>query len=195
MNFEEAWLICDQIPGWFTKQDAKELWELSLDKEEVVEIGSFLGRSATLLTCIDSVKSVICIDPWIAGQRLKECIANKVPTSLYVKNFFELFLHFTNKGPFHEKITTIKYMDSEACVGWNKKIELIHLDHLHTEKCVSNSLMIWRKHLLPKAKIMIHDSNIPDVMRGIKNSGITIHKIIKDSEFAPAICSWTQVHI
>jgi hypothetical protein len=187
MTFEEAWSICLKIPGWFSKEDAMKLWDLTSGLTDVVEIGSFLGRSATLLSCVETIESVTCIDPWIAGPKMQKCIYNKTNSD---KSFFDLFSEFTSCTTNCHKIRRIQAFDYDVCESWEHKIEFIHLDHLHTEAAVFNSLVLWKRHLLPKAKVMIHDSNLIEVMNGIERSGITIEHIVKESIFEPAICSW-----
>lgn len=188
MNFEEAWKICDNIPGWFSKKDAEIYWRLCNECQgKVVEIGSFLGKSSVLASFS---KQIICIDPWIAGPNMLKCIREKTPDHLHHLSFKELFDYYTFN--FKENIEVIQDYDFNLYANWKKgPIDLIHLDHLHTESAVSNSLNGWKKHASKKCKILVHDSNIKGVMDAvINNNDIIIEEIINKSEYKPIICRY-----
>lgn len=193
MNFKEAWNISNNIPGWLSEIDAKILWHFcSKSQGPILEVGSFLGKSSVLLSCLGDVT---CIDPWVAGQKFENCIRSKVPQKLNNFDFLELFEHYTKKTPFANRIKTIRAFDYEVFPYWKTKIGFLFLDHLHSKKSVENSLLGWKPNLMKGAKILVHDANIKEVMEGIRCVEIKIEQLYKESEFMPALCSWPKIHM
>lgn len=192
MSFEEAWGESKKIPGWLSEIDAKILWQLCSGLEgPVVEVGSFLGRSSVL---ISHICDVVCIDPWIAGLRFRRCIFDKIPSHLDNLNFMELFLHYTSSTTYNHRIKPIRCFDYDLFPFWRSKIDLLFLDHVHTKNSVVKSLLGWRPYFSSKSRVLVHDSNLKEVMDGLKSSKIKIERVYNESEFAPALCVWPKIH-
>lgn len=190
--FEEAYGRASQIQGWFSRADFEKLHELLTATIDgcVLEVGSFLGRSTAF---ISHYHPVICIDPWRLGPKWAEALKKRgVEVDARGSSFYSAFERFAmTENPFGSRVVAIRKCDYDVWPAWGGRIGLMHLDHLHTENAVFNSLRAWRRHLSPGAKVYVHDSNVPDVMKGIKRSGIEILEVVAASEFQPAVCAFT----
>lgn len=205
MTFEENYARIEHIPGWFSKEDCLALWDLMQKHEKglVVEIGSFLGRSATF---ISALHHVICIDPWrihprripkvyekIRAEDTKTEIMEIDPESNTLYPLFEKYAIKENE--FGYRVGTIQGCDHTIWDQWSLgKIGLMHLDHEHSNNAVYNSLINWRRHMLPNAPILIHDMGYLDIDVGVARSMIHIEKRVRDSMFHPIVCRWKPTY-
>lgn len=201
MTFEENYKRIEHIPGWFSKEDCQAMWGLMQQHKEglVVEIGSFMGRSATF---ISAMHNVICIDPWKIGKGQAHDLYNKIKledkksqpieADLEIENFYHIFKKYAiTENEYGYRVGSIIEYDYKLWDTWSLgKIGLLHLDHKHTEDAVYNSLLNWRRHLLPSATIFIHDMNFKNVAKGVAKSMIHIQKRIRSSLYEPVICRW-----
>ena len=194
MEFETIYKVIENIPGWFSKEDAKILMNLIIKcKHEVVEVGSFFGKSATF---ISHFKNVTCIDPWIANEGLKKKIKTlglEVEANGDFSHIFKLFAIEKNKHG--KKIRIIQKPDYQVFDKWESKVGILFLDHHHTYEAVMKSLFGWKKHMCKYGKILIHDSNWKEVKKGIDDSGIHQYKSYKNSIYEPMLCSWDKIKI
>lgn len=68
-TFADIWPKVDAIPGWMTYDEAALLYQTALRTPEdgtIVEIGSFCGRSLTLLA--ETGRRIISVDPLVEGE-------------------------------------------------------------------------------------------------------------------------------
>jgi hypothetical protein len=54
-------------------------------------------------------------------------------------------------------VRLLSYADSQLWHLWNSPISSLFLDHEHDYLSVRNSLVAWRRHLVPGAQIAAHD--------------------------------------
>lgn len=70
--FDIAWGKADAVTGWLTRKEAESLWiaatRLVPADGVIVEVGSFMGRSLTLLA--ETQRQVIAIDPLEIGMSI-----------------------------------------------------------------------------------------------------------------------------
>lgn len=201
MDLEKAYNKSKNIPGWFSLEDARALMELLINSSgKIVEVGSFLGKSAVFTSCF---KPVVCIDPWKANDALKNKIIEglgenyKNDKILSKGNFYHLFEKFAIKeNEFGYNVTAIKKPDTEVFNNWNGgKIGVLFLDHNHTYDSVMASLLGWKPHMAQDGKILIHDSNWIVIKNAINASKIFQCKIYSESLFKPMLCFWPSIKI
>jgi predicted O-methyltransferase YrrM len=144
--FEDAWRAACECNIYISEIEGRRLYELARQApENVVEVGSMHGGSAVLLALAGS-------------QRLTLIEQHSQPLLLRSLAKFNLL---------HE-VHLLGYHDYQVWPYWTSKISLLFLDHEHTYLAVRNSLIGWRAHLQPGARIAIHDYlYIPQVKRGV----------------------------
>jgi predicted O-methyltransferase YrrM len=77
--FEKAWPACDLVLGWLTECEGRELYAAALqtpDDGQIVEVGSFMGRSTSLLA--HSGRSVLAVDPLEIGVSIAKTKISQV---------------------------------------------------------------------------------------------------------------------
>ena len=86
MTFEEAWAICDSIPGSFTHTNANGLWDACKrlpDNAYIAEVGVDQGRSASILLAASKPAWIIAlVDSWESVL-----IDNKAKVEALLKRF------------------------------------------------------------------------------------------------------------
>ena len=137
-----------KIDGYLTLREAQWLYQTSKKMTSVVEIGSFLGKSAHALlsgcngpvTCIDSWG----ILPWIENDSQETADAR-----------FNQFLDNTKEFPFRI-VKRTSSMDAVKCYP-DKSVDMVWIDGDHARKSVVDDVTAW----LSKARKMIcgHDYN------------------------------------
>lgn len=197
MTYEDAYDLASKVPGWFSEYDFGKLYELLQENPPgvVLEVGSFLGRSAVFISCF---RPVVCIDPWKLGPWFRRKISGLRPeVDLSGEDFSFLFQEYAiQNNPFGHRITPIKAKDDAVWDEWSHgPIGLLHLDHEHTDEAVYKSLHGWQKHLLPDAKMYLHDSHLEAVAKGIRRSGVRVLHTVRESKALPVVCVWPKLHI
>jgi len=134
-SFESAWQTACQCNVLLAPAEGKALYErVARAPENVVEVGSYYGGSAVILAK--------------AGARrltLIEPVARP-----------ELLLSLARSGLLHE-VRLLSYADAQLWHLWNSPISFLYLDHEHDYRSARNSLVAWRRHLVPGAQIAVHD--------------------------------------
>jgi len=130
-NFEEAWGYSSTIPGWYTKAEGELLWNCAKGKGMACEVGSYRGRSTSLLA---SVVPVIAIEPFI----LAPGSPNDTPESegRYVSdalrtNIFEDFVKNMRKFA-HFDVRLLPWK-TEDCCGSVPTVGVLHIDGDHVD--------------------------------------------------------------
>jgi hypothetical protein len=149
------------IPGQMSAEELQRLARLARTVPPngcIVEIGSLFGLSSwTLAKNAHSTVTVYCIDPWVrqpwmlpieesAGQTLS----------------FETFR--TNTSGIRNIIPLRGYSPRDFA-GWQRQIDLIFEDSVHTNPLLHQNLTFWTRFLRPGGIICGHDycDEFPDV--------------------------------
>jgi hypothetical protein len=154
MTFELAWQYADAIKGWYTKAEGKLLWDCVQGAKVSCEVGSYRGRSTSLLAQSDSL--VHAIEPFL----LAPGSPNDRPTSggRYVSDevhpeifsdFFRYLAPFCGNVILHAKKT-------EECSKDIKAIGLLHIDGDHIDG-VFRDIELLIPALKPGGFAVFHD--------------------------------------
>jgi predicted O-methyltransferase YrrM len=167
--FEDAWRSACECNILVSQIEGRRLYALAQQApENVLEVGSFHGGSAVLMAHA-GVQQMTLIDPHTDPLLLRSLAR------------FNL-LH---------KVHMINYRDYQVWPCWTSKISFMFLDHEHTYLAVRNSLIGWRGHLQPGARIAIHDYlYIPQVKRGVDELAPELEVVDRVENLA--IAAWTS---
>lgn len=159
----------NKIPGWLSKREGRLLYELAKlygKGGEVVEIGSFQGKSTAFLA--QAVKEngegrVASIDP-----HLGETHATKNGS-----HFGETFLKFKKNLrnlELDEFVVSLRKTSREASKAWKRKIAVLNIDALHEYEFAKEDLSRWLPHLIPGGVVICHDafSPYPEVFQAVR---------------------------
>ncbi len=150
-----------KIHGRFPDKEARLLYksaECGSGKGVIVEIGSFLGKSATFLAsgskCVQREK-VYAIDPHLGGRNIAKG-KNLPPT-------YNQFLKNIKKAKVFDWIYPIRKYSEDAAKTWKLPIRLLYIDGDHTYPGVSTDVRKWLPFVTQDGIIAFHDVINPDI--------------------------------
>lgn len=166
------------IPGWCSPEKVWMIADVmqSAPKGDVVEIGSYCGKSAFALGRMANyyqTGSLFCIDPWSSEEMIQENEAVNAATQLIdFEQVFSIFkmtlagLKSGTAGWFRQRSDEVlrsfaKDLRAESlsceplvCEG---KISVLHIDGNHDLDQVERDIYGWSKHILPGGWLIIDD--------------------------------------
>lgn len=139
----------EKIPGWLSLSEAYFLSEscsiTSNLKGEVVEIGSFQGKSSIILASYTN--QVYAVDPHLGNLDNKK-----------VNSTFDNYLNNLKSFKLENKVTVIRKTSQKASKLWRKPIKLLFIDGLHDYNNAKLDYDLWSKHLVNEGIIAMHDA-------------------------------------
>lgn len=149
-QFETAWALASEIPGWLTEAQAALLWDTARQlstRPLVVEIGSHQGRSTIMLA--EAVRGtcgrVVAVDPFVDGR----LFGGSATRAIFEQN--------VTRAGLTESVELLPEYSTRALPGWTREIDYLYIDGKHDYWTVSNDLL-FRGHLPPGGAILVHDS-------------------------------------
>jgi predicted O-methyltransferase YrrM len=145
LDFEEAWRRADRIDGWLTEAQARTLYDAAraVAPGLVVEIGSHLGRSTTVLAA--SGASVTAIDPfpddWRYGRPDTE------------RRFRD---HLAGAGV-GARVDVRVATSRTVRADWAQPVRLVYVDAKHDMWSCLDDLR-WSRFLQAGDMVLVHDA-------------------------------------
>lgn len=177
MNIEAILNYMENVPGWFTREEGKLIYQMATDAVmrseygNVVEVGSYCGRSTTALGF--AVKNaqrgkVYAIDP---------CEGNLsgVSSAWSGTSQLSIFRHNLTVLSLDGAVTLIQKKSTE--VPWASPIAFLFIDGLHDAQNVSADLAHFFPHVEKGGLVAFHDYGNPDypdvkrIVDGLINEG------------------------
>lgn len=152
--FREIVKQSDTVTGWFTIDDMRTLYgalvATQLIPGDLVEIGSYLGRSAIFSALVlqrhNIPKKIYSIDPHLGQLGLPG--QDKAPT-------WDRFLANVAANGCNDWITPIRMKAEEY--PWDKPIALLHIDGLHHLDHVLGDFYKYSPYVSNKGFVAFHD--------------------------------------
>jgi predicted O-methyltransferase YrrM len=147
-GFDEAWRIVGNVPGWLNATDAATLWGVvaELRPSTAVEIGSYLGRSTSLLALAarrfcSHEATVHAIDPHTGDRQQLEALGVETLPSL---DLFRLHLRAADVDNI-----VIEHVEKSDIVArsWVAPIDLLYVDGWHSYEAVYADTVNFGSHL------------------------------------------------
>ena len=108
-TFDEAWTAAADVEGWMTRSQGRALYEAARDCPhggQIVEIGSFQGRSTIVLaSAAPEGARVVAIDPHAGNDRGPEEISGYVDAAA---DDHEIFLVNLDRAGVSERVTHLR---------------------------------------------------------------------------------------
>lgn len=136
---------------------------------KIVEVGSFVGRSALALANRGDV--VYCVDTWCGGGADNVAEVYKIPGA--TEAIFGQFMRNCRDKLFG-KIFPCRGPSVEWARDWPFQADMVFIDADHTEAAVRADLLAWRKHVKPGGVLCGHDYGCV-VRDGDKEWGSEVH--------------------
>lgn len=146
-----------QMPGWFNIDDCAHFYLLlSLQsvlgvKGDLLEIGSYHGRSAALMSwCLREGEKIVICDAF--ESETQDEYVNKPSYHTLIKNIMKV-----NPELDKSRITVHECLSSELSLAENNRFRFVHIDGGHSENQVYADLSLCQNHLIDEGIISIDD--------------------------------------
>jgi len=159
------------VPGYLTDRDMLAIGRLAKklpNNSTIVEIGSFLGKSAVEWARAMEVEQkscqVVCIDSFNAPIHiLKDLLVNADFNVPEADTNFELFAYYTKS---FDNITAIEAFFNQD-FEFDYQVDLVFEDSDHTQKYLSYALPFWWSKVKPGGILSGHDYNSREVKAAV----------------------------
>lgn len=161
LSFEAVTDRIDGIEGWLSDDQAARLHGAAVQAPAggtIVEIGSFRGRSTTVLA-LSSIPSVTvyAIDPFAGGDRGPQEIEEDAARGEADRVMFEAQL--TGAGIGNRVVHVRNYSgDPEAFEKVPSSIDVLYVDGAHRYSPARDDIRDWGSRVRPGGVMLIHDS-------------------------------------
>jgi predicted O-methyltransferase YrrM len=158
-TFATALAAVAAVEGWMTDAQAQRLWQAAQrvpPDGQVVEIGSFRGRSTIVLAlgASDGV-TVTAIDPHGGGDRGPNEIA---PDAARGEEDHAAFTANLAAAGVSERVRHIRKTSREALGDVTGPIDLLYIDGAHRYTPAKDDIERWGDRVAPGGVLLIHDA-------------------------------------
>lgn len=156
MSFHDAWRRAAPIEGWLTDEQARRLYLAALTVPEggqVVEIGSFRGRSASVLAT--GAERVVCIDPHLGSDRGPQEIA--ADPALGASDFDAFHANLARAGV-ADRVEHVRALSAAALDRVPGAAHVLFVDGAHRYGPALDDLRRWGAKVPPGGRMLVHDS-------------------------------------
>ena len=155
-QFRDAWAKASFIGGFLGRPGAELLFELAAAvpaSQDIVEVGSYLGRSAAFLALGAGPGRMV----------------HAVDHHAHCLNTSKLFQVHMEELDVAERVEAVRMVSAEAASCYKgRPIGLLFVDAEHTEDAVFEDGRMWSAHLAPGGFVAFDDIGMPEVARGVK---------------------------
>jgi hypothetical protein len=158
-DFSSALEAVSGVEGWMSSGQARRLWDLGSAVQsggQIVEIGSFRGRSAIVLALASSGRaSVVAIDPHAGNDRGPQEIVGSVDEGEADNVAFRANLAAAGV---ESRVRHVRMPSQEALGAVDGAIDLLYVDGAHRFGPASSDIARWGERVRPGGTMLVHDS-------------------------------------
>jgi predicted O-methyltransferase YrrM len=158
-DFQDTFRLAGRIDGWLSEGQAHRLWDAArrvVAPGRIVEIGSFHGRSTTVLASAASEGvELIAIDPHGGGDRGPQEIA---PDAQRGDEDFAAFHENLRQAGVSERVRHVRLSSDAALDSVEGSIDVLYVDGAHRYGPARTDLEHWGARVAPHGTMLIHDS-------------------------------------
>ncbi len=207
-----AWLVHDRlewgrlgqyialsrrIPGWTRGEEAVALALASQSLPQaavVVEIGSFLGRSAVLLAGARKLQGsgkVYCVDPFDASGDAFSASVYQALRSGKGRSLRERFDANIRRAGLTDWVEVCQGRAEEVVGDWNQPIDLLFLDGDQSFGGAQSAYNLWAPYLKPGGLLAIHNSRPGAYHESHDGQRRLVADIIGPPQYVDVLCRGT----
>lgn len=156
MSFHDAWNRATPIEGWLTEGQARRLYLAALTVPkggQVVEIGSFRGRSASVLAT--AAERVVCIDPHLGSDRGPQEYA---PNPELGNSDYDTFHANLARAGVAGRVEHVRALSAEALDQVVGAANVLFVDGAHRYAPALDDITRWGAKVPPGGRMLVHDS-------------------------------------
>lgn len=169
LTLKEAFAIAVEIPGWMAPEELEWLGQQAVERELIVEVGCYRGRSTKMLALL-TPGVVYAVDDF-RGEIDPPPVEFGVPPS----QGNPLYLQFKqNLAPEIKagKVKVIKKASLDAVKTFRRKADMVFIDGNHKYPAPVEDIKAWSKKLTPEGLLCGHDSPDPGVQPSLQELSI-----------------------
>jgi predicted O-methyltransferase YrrM len=158
-SFDEALRAIDGVEGWLSEDQARRLWDAAVSVRgggQIVEIGSFRGRSTIVLSraAADGVR-IVAIDPHGGGDRGPQEITPDQTRGDEDNRVFRANLEGAGADG---RVQHVRLMSDEAHADVDGPIDMLYVDGAHRYKPARDDIAAWGARVPVGGALLVHDS-------------------------------------
>jgi predicted O-methyltransferase YrrM len=158
-DFSPIWAAIADVEGWLTEAQARRLHDRARELEagaQIVEIGSYRGRSATVLaSSAPPGVDVVAIDPHAGNDRGPMEIVGTAEDGQSDNDVF--WANLRNAGV-ADRVRHVRKPSSNAHGDVDGEIDLLYIDGAHRYAPALDDIRTWGARVRPGGTMLIHDS-------------------------------------
>jgi predicted O-methyltransferase YrrM len=158
-SFTETFASISDVEGWMSEGQAQRLWDRAAalpPGSQVVEIGSYHGRSAIVLgTAAPEGVAVVAIDPHAGNDRGPQQIVGPAEEG---QRDHETFLANLERAGVAERVRHVRQPSQEAGREVEGEIDLLYIDGAHRFGPARSDIVGWGARVGDGGTLLIHDS-------------------------------------
>jgi len=158
-SFAETWRQVAAVDGWLSEEQAQRLYDRAAalpPAANIVEIGSFRGRSAIILASgAPAGAQVLAVDPHLGSDRGPQEIAED--RDLGEEDLREFRANLSRAGVL-ERVRHVRRRSQEALSEAPASIDLLFVDGAHRYGPARDDLLRWGARVPPGGHMLVHDS-------------------------------------
>jgi hypothetical protein len=158
-TFNSVYRSVDHVEGWMTRAQACRLWDRASelrDGDQVVEIGSFHGRSMIILaSAAPPGVDLVAIDPHGGNDRGPQEIAGYEAEA---QGDFERFHENLADAGVAERVRHLRMFSDAALDDVHGDIQLLYIDGAHRYAPALADIRRWGDRVAAGGTMLIHDS-------------------------------------
>jgi predicted O-methyltransferase YrrM len=159
MNASRAWDAVAQVDGWMTRGQSDQLYAAAAacrPNGQIVEIGSFQGRSTVVLALAAPVGArVIAIDPHAGNDRGPQEISGYADAASADHDAFNANLAAAGVT---DRVTHIREFSDRALDLVHGPVDVLYIDGAHRYGPARADIAAWGDRVAPGGTMLIHDS-------------------------------------
>ena len=158
-GWDRAQSVIERVPGWLTPAQARRLWDAAGSLRapaQIVEIGSFRGRSTIVLAlgAADGV-SIVAIDPHLGGDRGPQEYGDRPELG---DADHDAFVANLERAGVADRVHHIRRFSQEALDDVSGEIALLYVDGAHRFVPARADLRRWGARVPVGGRLLVHDS-------------------------------------
>ena len=147
------------VEGWLSKEQARCLYNRAValpQGSQVVEIGSFRGRSLIVLACAAPEDAqLVAIDPHAGNDRGPKEIRSNQKLGDADNRVFKANL---DRAGVAHRVTHIRKTSTEASGDVNGDINLLYIDGAHRYRMARNDIVRYGNRVVTNGTMLVHDA-------------------------------------
>ncbi len=157
-GFDHAWKRAADIEGWMTHEQGALLWlsaEAVSPRQRIVEIGSYRGRSMTILASAAPVGvELYAIDPHAGNDRGPQQWTGTVDEGQSDNDAFWANLRHAGVA---DRVTHVREFSHDAHPSIDGPIDLLYVDGAHGYGPALDDLTSWGDRVTAGGVMLVHD--------------------------------------